>query len=72
MFGKDGESPPVGNAFETHGLVDKKVTAAFLGVSEKTVEKLQREGLPYYKLSPRRNGYFIPEIKEWLVQTRRA
>lgn len=72
MFGKDCEPDAHSVQFDTHGLVDKKVTAEFLGVSRKTVEKLQREGLPYYKLGSRRNGYLIEEVKAWLTASRKV
>ena len=65
------EPPADLEAFETHALVDKKVVAKFLGVTPRTVENLQLQGLPHYKLTPRRTGYFLDEIREWLVQTRR-
>jgi len=63
---------PSMEGFETHGLVGKKVVAKFLGVTPRTVENLQVQGLPHYKLTPRRTGYFLHEIREWLVQSRRG
>ena len=53
-------------------LVGKREVAEFLGVTRRTVELLQRQGLPFYKLTSHRNGYFIDEVKEWLTKTRRG
>ena len=60
------------SGFETCGLVGKRIVASFLGVTVRTVEKLQSEGLPFYRITPRRNGYLLAEVKEWLARSRRG
>lgn len=51
---------------EHPGLVTKRGVASFLGVSTRTVEAYQRQGLPYYRLGPRRNRYDLSAVRAWL------
>lgn len=47
-------------------LLNKRALAAFLGVTPRTVETYQRQGLPYYRLGPRRNRYDVGAVRAWL------
>jgi len=70
MIAKDETTGP--DNFQARGVVGKRVAAAFLGVTTRTVENLQRQGMPFYRISSRRNGYLIDEIKDWLMRSRRG
>ncbi len=50
-------------------LHTKAQTAAFLKVTEHTVENLQRRGLPFYRLGARRNRLDLVAVKAWLDST---
>ena len=50
------------------GLVEKADVARFLGLTERSVENLQREGLPFYRIGCRRNRYDLQAIREWLAR----
>ena len=47
-------------------LLTKRNLAEYLGVSVRTVESYQRQGLPYFRLGPRRNRYDLLAVREWL------
>jgi phage terminase Nu1 subunit (DNA packaging protein) len=47
-------------------LLTKHDLAKFLGVTPRTVEVYQRHGLPFYRLSARRNRYDLVAVKKWL------
>ena len=70
MIAKNRTTGP--DNFQARGVVGKRVAAAFLGVTTRTVENLQRQGMPFYRISSRRNGYLIDEIKDWLMRSRRG
>lgn len=53
-------------------LLEKEQLAAFLGVTQRTVENLQRRGLPFYRLGPRRNRYDLAAVRAWLDHSCRA
>ncbi len=61
------EERPDPNGSKARRLIGKRAVAEFLGVTLRTVEKLQKQGLPFYKITPRRNGYFLDEVEQWLV-----
>ena len=48
------------------GLLTKEELAAFLRLTPRTVENLQRRGLPFYRLGPRRNRFDLGAVKAWL------
>jgi hypothetical protein len=56
----------------TSGLLTKSDIAKFLGVTERTVENLQRRGLPFYRLGPRRNRYDPKSVAAWLDRSCRV
>ncbi|MCC7375761.1 MAG: hypothetical protein IT581_13975 [Verrucomicrobiales bacterium] len=47
-------------------LLTKRALASFLGVTPRTVEIYQRQGLPFYRLGPRRNRYDLASVRSWL------
>lgn len=53
-------------------LLEKEQLAAFLGVTQRTVENLQRRGLPFYRLGPRRNRYDLAAVRAWLDHSCRS
>ncbi len=58
--------PTVEAAAETSSLLTKRALATFLGVTPRTVEIYQRQGLPFYRLGPRRNRYDLGAVRSWL------
>lgn len=52
-------------------LLTKRDLAEYLGVTPRTVETYQRQGLPFYRLGARRNRYDLVAIRRWL-EARRA
>lgn len=62
-----GMSFPIPEATsEISGLLTKRALASFLGVTPRTVEIYQRQGLPFYRLGPRRNRYDLAAVRSWL------
>ena len=53
-------------------LLSKKDLAGYLGVTVRTVEEYQRRGLPYFRLSARRNRYDLMAVRAWLSRKCRA
>ena len=53
-------------ARETSRLVTKREVADFLPVTPRTVETYQRQGLPHFRLGPRRNRYDLLAVRKWL------
>lgn len=47
-------------------LLNKRALAALLSVTSRTIEVYQRQGLPYYRLGPRRNRYDMAAVRSWL------
>ena len=47
-------------------LLSKAELARYLGVTGRTVEEYQRRGLPYFRLSARRNRYDLTAVRAWL------
>jgi hypothetical protein len=47
-------------------LLSKTELARYLGVTGRTVEEYQRRGLPYFRLSARRNRYDLTAVRAWL------
>ena len=60
------ESPPSRGLDMHPNLLTKHDLAKFLGVTTRTVEAYQRDGLPFYRLSARRNRYDLVAVKRWL------
>jgi phage terminase Nu1 subunit (DNA packaging protein) len=50
----------------TDHLLSKQELARYLGVTGRTVEEYQRRGLPYFRLSARRNRYDLMAVRAWL------
>lgn len=48
------------------GLSTKAQLAALLQLTPRTIENLQRRGLPFYRLGSRRNRYDPVAVREWL------
>lgn len=46
--------------------VTKAQLSKYLNVSVRTITRYQDEGMPYHKLSTRKNLYEIREVDEWL------
>lgn len=62
-------TPPCPEAPAVQGtdrLLSKTELALFLGVTGRTVEEYQRRGLPYFRLSARRNRYDLTAVRAWL------
>jgi phage terminase Nu1 subunit (DNA packaging protein) len=53
-------------------LLTKEQLSAFLGVTQRTVENLQRKGLPFYRIGPRRNRYDPKSVAAWLDRSCRV
>ena len=51
---------------DDRALLTKCALASFLGVTPRTIETYQRQGLPYYRLGPRRNPYDVCAVRSWL------
>jgi|GEM_PF-3103003 len=49
-----------------HHLLSKKQLAGYLGVTGRTVGEYQRRGLPYFRLSARRNRYDLMAVRAGL------
>ncbi|PZO88668.1 MAG: hypothetical protein DI626_01275 [Micavibrio aeruginosavorus] len=51
-------------------FVTPKMLAAFLKVSEKTLDRWRREGKGpnFYKISNNRIRYYMPDVDTWLAQ----
>ena len=47
-------------------LLSKRELARFLGITGRTVEEYQRRGLPYFRLSARRNRYDLTAVRAWI------
>ncbi len=58
--------PTPESASEISCLLTKRALASFLGVTPRTVEIYQRQGLPFYRLGPRRNRYDLAAVRSWL------
>ena len=59
-------SPQLSSCLSEQRLHSKVEIAAFLGVTQRTVEAYQRLGLPFFKLGPRRNRYDLLAVRGWL------
>jgi hypothetical protein len=67
---KSSDSEPTESADSHTRLFTKQELAKFLGVSSRTVEVYQRYGLPFYRVSARRNRYDLSAVKRWLEERR--
>ena len=47
-------------------LKTKAQVATFLQVTSRTVEKYHTQGLPHFKLGPRRTRYRLQDVMHWL------
>ena len=68
---EEREATRVGNSADlSHApeprLLSKVDLARFLGVSCRTVEEYQRRGLPFFRISARRNRYDLAAVRAWL------
>jgi phage terminase Nu1 subunit (DNA packaging protein) len=59
-------SPTIDPTAANATLLTKRALATFLGVTPRTVEIYQRQGLPFYRLGPRRNRYDLGAVRSWL------
>ncbi len=63
---------PVDISRKSGGLITKEELADFLGLTGRTVENLQRQGLPFYRIGPRRNRYDLKAVIAWLERNCRV
>lgn len=59
-------------ARKSGGLITKGELAEFLGLTGRTVENLQKQGLPFYRIGPRRNRYDLKAVTAWLERNCRV
>lgn len=50
------------------GLDTKAELAEFLRLTGRTIENLQKQGLPHYRIGPRRNRYDRQAVLAWLAK----
>ena len=51
-------------------LIDKKTLAVFYGVSTKTIESWQNQGMPHFKFSRKMVRYDFKQVGEWLFNVK--
>jgi len=49
-------------------LLSKREVAGLLNLSVRTIDNLQRRGLPYMRIGPRRNRYDAAEVMAWVKE----
>ncbi len=66
-FSRDSSPSSLAPAIQgSDHLLSKTELARYLGVTGRTVEEYQQRGLPYFRLSARRNRYDLTAVRAWL------